>query len=315
LRNLNSRARRLACTLLFSYWLVACASSPQARLLLSEPPDVPSTAELKEVPFYPQQEYHCGPAALAGIYNYRGKVVQPEEVAGLVYIPGLKGSLQVEMAAATRQYGLLAVPLDGQLDSLLHELAAGNPILVLQNLGVDAFPVWHYEIVIGYDLARRQMILRSGLDRRVTRSFSIFEKTWQRADHWALVIVNPDTIPVTVSVETYLGAVIDLEQVGQFASAQQAYTTAIRRWPDNILALIGQANSSYALGDYVTAATAYRQALKIAPENAGLWNNFAYVLAQLGQQEAALSAVKRALEIDPDNANYRSSYLELEQWQ
>ncbi|MCP4470804.1 MAG: PA2778 family cysteine peptidase [Gammaproteobacteria bacterium] len=294
--------------------LTACATSPQTRQLLDNPPAIPQRVELTEVPFFPQQEYHCGPAALAGIINYRGTAVQPDEIARLVYIPELKGSLRVEIVAASRQFGLLPVRLDGMLESLLRELAAGNPVFVLQNLAIDAYPLWHYEILIGYDFEQRYMILRSGVNRRITRPFALFEKTWQRADHWALVLVDSDSIPATASAAAYLDAAIGLEQVGHPRSAHQAYATSLRRWPDNQLAHIGLGNTAYALGEFTDAASAYRRALQIDPDKAEVWNNLAYALARLGERESSLAAIARALELDPDNQNFRDSRAELEDW-
>jgi len=308
---INRRPRRLACAFLLAIFLGACATSPQTRLLLDNPPDLPPVVELTEVPFFPQQQYHCGPAALAGIINFRGVEVTPDEIARRVYIPELQGSLQVEIAAATRHYGLLAVQLDGQLESLLRELAAGNPVFLLQNLALESFPQWHYEILVGYDLTQRHMILRSGVNRRITRSFALFEKTWQRAGHWALVVVNPDTLPPTASAQAYLAAVVEMEQVGGLESARQGYATALRRWPDNLLALGGLGNSAYALGDFAAAESAFRAALAIAPDQAGLWNNLAYALARQGRREASLEAIRQALVLEPGNAAYRASWQEL----
>lgn len=300
--------------LTFLALLTACATSPQTRQLVDDPPAIPQRIELSEVPFFPQQEYHCGPAALAGIINYRGTVVQPDEIARLVYVPELKGSLQVEIVAASRQFGLLPVQLDGKLESLLRELEAGNPVFVLQNLGLDAYPLWHYEIVIGYDFEQRYMILRSGVNRRITRSFALFEKTWQRADHWALVLVDAESIPATASAAAYLDAVIGLEQVGDPRPAHQAYATALRRWPGNLLAHIGLGNTAYALGEYTDAARAYRKALQINPDKAEVWNNLAYAHAQIGERELSLAAIAQAIELDPDNQNFRDSRAELEDW-
>ncbi len=300
--------------LTFLALLTACATSPQTRQLVDDPPAIPQRVELSEVPFFPQQEYHCGPAALAGIINYRGTVVQPDEIARLVYVPELKGSLQVEIVAASRQFGLLPVQLDGKLESLLRELEAGNPVFVLQNLGLDAYPLWHYEIVIGYDFEQRYMILRSGVNRRITRSFALFEKTWQRADHWALVLVDSESIPATASAAAYLDAVIGLEQVGDPRPAHQAYATALRRWPGNLLAHIGLGNTAYALGEYTDAARAYRKALQINPDKAEVWNNLAYAHAQIGERELSLAAIAQAIELDPDNQNFRDSRAELEDW-
>jgi tetratricopeptide (TPR) repeat protein len=315
LKPFDRRARHLACALFLSVYLGACATSPQTRLLLDNPPDVPPRIELAAVPFFPQQEYYCGPAALAGIINYRGTAVMPDQIAELVYVPELKGSLQVEIVAAARQFDLVPVRLDGRLEALLREIAAGNPVFVLQNLALDVYPLWHYEILIGYDLDQRHMILRSGVNRRITRSFALFEKTWQRADHWALALVTPDSIPATASADTYLDAVVDLEQVGRIDTARIAYATALRRWPENLLAHTGLGNSAYAMGEFSAAESAYRAALAIEPQNADVWNNLAYTLAQLGRYEASLQAINRALEIDPDNQNYKDSYSELGNWQ
>ena len=308
------RARLVTCALCLLAYLGGCATSPQTRLLLDNPPDIPQRVELTEVPFFPQQQYHCGPSSLASIINYRGTPVEPDQIAQMIYVPGLKGSLQIEVEAATRQFEMLPVQLDGKLETLLRELAAGNPIFVLQNLGLDAVPVWHYEVVVGYDLGERVVVLRSGVNARVLRSFTLFEKTWQRADYWALAVVSVDSIPATASADTYLEAVVGMEQVGRLESANHAYSTALRRWPENMLAYIGLGNSYYAMGEFVAAETAYRSALMIDPQKAEVWNNLAYVLAQLGRHESSMDAIDRALKLEPDNQNFRDSYNELVNW-
>lgn len=292
----------------------ACAGSPQTRLLLESPPDIPRRLELSEVPFFPQTQYHCGPAALASIISFRGTTVDPDQITPLIYVPGLQGSLQTEVISATRQFDLLPVPIEPELKSILRELAAGNPVFVLQNLGLDSLPVWHYEVVIGYDLDERMMILRSGVNRRVLRAFALFEKTWQRAGYWALAIVSADSIPSTASAEAYVSAAVDMEQVGRIETAHRAYLAASQRWPDSLLALIGLGNTAYELGDYAAAELAYKSALVINPDKAAIWNNLSYALAQLGMREPSLAAIQRALVLEPDNANFRDSLAELTNW-
>jgi tetratricopeptide (TPR) repeat protein len=230
-------------------------------------------------------------------------------------VPELRGSLQIEIVSASRQFDLLPVQLDGRLESLLREIAGGNPIFVLQNLGLDSIPVWHYEVVVGYDLGKRIMVLHSGTDRPVQRSFALFEKTWQRAGHWALAIVPADLIPNTASASAYLDAVMGLEEVGRTESAHIAYATALQRWPNNLLAHTGLGNSAYAMGEFAAAKSAYRAALKIDPERAEIWNNLAFTLAQLGHYAASMDAINRALELDPANHNFQQSYSELADWQ
>ena len=52
-----------------------------------------------------------------------------------LYIPARKGSVQIEMLAAPRRYGMVSYALEPQLDDVLREVAAGNPVVVLQNYG------------------------------------------------------------------------------------------------------------------------------------------------------------------------------------
>ena len=309
-RKING-ARLRACILLICTFAAGCATSPQTRQLLDNPPAVPPRVELVDVPFFPQQEYHCGPAALATVISYRGVAVEPDQIAPMVFVPGLKGSLQAEVVAAARQFDMLPVTLDGTLESLMREVDAGNPVFVLQNLGLDAIPVWHYEVVVGYDFDERVMIMRSGVNRRLTRPFAPFEKTWQRAGHWALAITPPDRVPPTADAKAFLDAVIGMEAVGRTRSANRGYRSALRRWPDNLLAHTGRGNTAYAMGEFADAEAAYRAALAIDPERAEVWNNLAYALAELGRHEASMDAIRRALELDPDNPNFRDSLNEL----
>ncbi len=83
-----------------------------------------------------------------------------------VFIPGREGSLQLEMVAAARRHGMLVYPLQGGLESVLEEVAAGNPVLVLQNQAFSWWPRWHFAVVVGFDRERRELVLRSGITRR-----------------------------------------------------------------------------------------------------------------------------------------------------
>ena len=73
-------------------------------------------------------------------------------MAAAVYTPGREGTLASDMIAAARRNGRVAVPVTS-LPALLAELAAGNPVIVFQNLGLGFVPRWHYAVAFGYDLA------------------------------------------------------------------------------------------------------------------------------------------------------------------
>jgi hypothetical protein len=75
--------------------------------------DLPPKHELKVVPFYPQEEYQCGPASLAMTLAWSGLPIDPDALTSQVFTPSLKGSLPPAMVAATRRQGRVAYPVSG----------------------------------------------------------------------------------------------------------------------------------------------------------------------------------------------------------
>jgi len=130
-----------------------------AELRRALPQGIPESTELREVPFFPQEAYQCGPASLATVLAASGVKVTPEDLLPQVYLPERKGSLQVEMLAAARRHGVVSYQLAPRFEDLLRELAAGNPVIVLQNLSVG--DGWHYAVAVGYDYDGGRLVLRS----------------------------------------------------------------------------------------------------------------------------------------------------------
>lgn len=280
---------RLIALLGLTALLSACAGRP----LITDPhqlQDLPPEALLTEVPFHAQDEYQCGPAALAMMLNHQGLSDTPDSLVERVYVPAREGSLQVEMVAAARERDLLAYPLDGKIESVLREVAAGNPVLVMQNLALNWYPQWHYAVVIGYDLEQEVMILHSGLNADQREPFRLFGKTWARADNWARVMLPPGQLPATAEPLPYLTAASELEQTGRLTSARTAYETALNQWPDQPAARFGLGNVAWARGQREEAA---RHFLQLTQEHPGLavgWNNLAVTLDALDCKETAAQA-------------------------
>lgn len=277
--------------------LAGCATPPQTQRLLSEPEAFRAPVELKEVPFFPQEDYQCGPAALAMVLNWTGVQVHPDTLTPQVYVPERKGSLQAEMVAAARRYGRVGYVLRPRLDDLLQEVRAGNPVVVLENLTFNWYPTWHYAVVIGYDIGRREIILRSGRTQRMVLALRTFEYMWRRGNHWALVVMPPDRIPETAEENAYLQAVVGLERVQRLDEAGTAYRTALERWPDSLGARIGLGNSRYGAGDVKGAEQAFRETVARHPEAGVGFNNLAQVLADQGRWAEAAEAARRAVAI------------------
>ncbi|OIP18313.1 MAG: hypothetical protein CO105_13865 [Comamonadaceae bacterium CG_4_9_14_3_um_filter_60_33] len=275
--------------------LLSGCATPQVALLDARwPVDLPKQAELSQVPFFPQEDYECGPAALAMVANTAGVRVAPETLVEQVYLPGRQGSLQPEMMAATRRQGLLAYPLQPSIEAVMREVAAGNPVLVFQNLAFPIYPVWHYAVVMGYDRARHVLLLHSGRTARMEISLRAFERTWARGQYWAMLALQPGQLPATAEPQVYSAAAATLERTDA-RGAQQAFAAALQRWPDERAALLGAGNSAYALGQREDAAKAYRQTVVKHPDFADGWNNLAQVLMELGRRAEASQAIARAV--------------------
>jgi len=278
---------------------VSCAhfSHELNSLAVSE---LPGSVEIPSVPFYPQGTYQCGPAAMAMVLQWTKANVSPQDLIPKVFVPEKKGSLQPALISAARRYNRLAYPIKG-VEALLKELAAGHPVIVLQNLGLQWFPRWHYSVPIGYNLAKGIFILHSGKEARRRMSWTLFMRTWKRADYWGLVVLPSGQLPASAVEQSYLRAVLGLEKARQFKGAAAAYTAALERWHSSLGALMGLGNCRYALGDLIGAEHAFRHAAEAHPRSGASFNNLAHVLAEQGRYNEALQMAIRAVDIGGTN--------------
>ena len=305
----NRRASALACALVCSALLLAGCATPRVASLQQQWPEaLPAAASLGDVPFYPQEDYHCGPAALAMAAAAAGVRLQPEQLAGQVYVPGRQGSLQVEMFAAGRRHGLLSYRLKPTIETLLEEVAAGNPVIVLQNLSFSFAPVWHYAVVIGYDRGGNILRLHSGRTEKMEMSLYAFERTWARADNWAMLLLPPARLPATAEPESYAASAAALERSAPDA-AKIAYATGLQKWPAHSTLWLGAGNIAYGQGQLDAAIQAYRQLTNLNPGFADGWNNLAQALLDQGKPRDADAAIKRAVSL---GGTRLPRYLELQ---
>ena len=278
--------------------LGGCASSPDAvRNLPNE-----ASVELEGTPFYPQERYECGPAALTTTLVASGVDANLDDIVDAVFLPGREGSLQIELVAAARQYDRLPYVIDGTLAAIQGELETGRPVLVLQNLGVAAIPRWHYAVVVGIDVEAGDIVLRSGTERRRTTPVMTFLRTWRRGDYWGIVLLRPDELPATVDRRRYLSTITALEETGRHEAAAEAWRTAVTHWPTDSIALFGLANAEYRLGNRKAAVAGLRALLDIDAGHIAARNNLAWVLAEQGRFEEARQEIAKALQLNEDAA-------------
>ena len=278
--------------------LGGCVSLPQSEALRLGAAELAPRARLDAVPFFAQEEHQCGPAALAMALHAAGLAVSPATLSEQIYLPAREGSLQVEMLAGARRHGLLAYQLAPEMKDVLAEVAAGNAVIVLQNLGLFASrPYWHYAVVIGYDLERNEILLHSGSTARRAMSFGLFEFLWMDGGRWAMVALPPARMPASAREAPYAGAAAALERTGRSAEAYLAYSALQRRWPANLIGLMGLGNTAHALGRIAEAEQWFRRAASLHPSAAAAFNNLAQTLADQGRFDAALEAAHQAVSL------------------
>ena len=292
--SINQGLLRIIVSAALAMILAGCASRPEwpQTDTLEHAAGVDQRRVLEHVPFYAQERYQCGPASLAMMLNSRGLNTHPEVLRELVYLPERKGSLKVELVAAARAHGQLVYPLE--------EVAAGNPVLVMQNLRLDWWPQWHFAVVIGFDAEERSIVLHTDTRERHEETLEVFTATWNRAENWAAVMLPPDQLPATAAPLRYLMSANDLETTGRTLAAATAYQTAEQAWPDQPAAIMGQGNIAWQQGDAKLATQHYLRLTRRFPAVAAGWNNLAHSLAALGCVPAAETAARCAAAISPE---------------
>jgi hypothetical protein len=289
------RTARLCAGFFYCLLLAGCAQLvPQTIALRTGWPEgVPPTIEWTGVPFFPDEDYNCGPATLASVLKYTGVDVSIKPLISQVFLPSRQGSLQVEMLAAPRHYGWISYQLQPRYPDLLREVAAGNPVIVLQDVG-PLFTQWHYAVVNGFDYPSGTLYMRSGTRPREKIPFTYFERTWIKGGYWAMVAMPPDRIPVTATEDRWMSAVLAMTRTGGAESATKAYAAALKRWPDNLPAAIGLANEYHSHGDFPGAVKVLKTAQQRHPQSVIVINNLAQALSDQGRNAEALATIGKA---------------------
>ena len=143
---------------------------------------------IQNVPFFPQEDYQCGPASLASVLKYLGVPVTPDDVAKAIYSTSARGTLNIDMALYAHSRGLEASQYKGGLDDLKEKIASGRPLIVLVDYGFSVFQANHFMVVIGY--GNEAVVVNSGKQEKKFISFDDFMKSWERTGYWTLLVTR-----------------------------------------------------------------------------------------------------------------------------
>jgi hypothetical protein len=272
--------------------LLAGCSLDKPRL--ADEPGRPLRVRVAGVPFHPQDGFRCGPAGMAMMLGWAGVEVMPSSLAGQFY--GEPKDPRTTLVDTARRYGRFAYPIAGS-DALISELAAGHPVLVLENLGVASEPIWNCMVAVGYDRQAGRVALNSGGEPGKTMSVSLLERLWAETNGWGMVVLRPGDLPATATRPAFLDAARGLEKSGNYWEAVRAYDTALSQWPSDPEAMMGLGSSLYLLGDPHGAAEAFQTAAKLAKDPKPALEALAHIQAELARRDDAVASADKVTPI------------------
>lgn len=216
-KSLAAALRRLLVACMVAASLSGCASQPPASLQA-----LPQRVELGSVPFYRGNANHSGAMALAALLSQQGVQVTPGLLDKPLGLPEGAESLQTSIPRAAREYGLVVYPLEPRLEALLAQVAAGHPVLLRYQEGSAFWSEPRYALLVGYDRYKSRMLLRSGMNRRLSMTFDDFGSAWAKEGSWAVLVQPPRQLPAQVDRQRWLQAADELSRAGQELAARQA---------------------------------------------------------------------------------------------
>src|SRR4029077_19724477 len=94
----ESMKRSLLCLYLLWLLVLTGCGSPAIgpnEALLDKPK--PGTHLISNVPFFPQEDYYCGPSALASLLTYYGHPTTQTDIAQEIFLPRQFGTLSMDL--------------------------------------------------------------------------------------------------------------------------------------------------------------------------------------------------------------------------
>ena len=145
----------------------------------------PGTFVISGVPFLTQEEETCGPSSLAMLLRFHGKEAATRSLVEETRTAGLRGTLITDLAAASRRRGVPAEVSDLDLAGLRRRILAGEPVILLVDLGTWVWSRPHY--LIAYGVTPAGVVAHSGRTEGAIIPYDTLEGEWAKMGHLAIV--------------------------------------------------------------------------------------------------------------------------------
>ena len=163
-----------------------CAGGRTAAIPALPPAAAGATHVIEGVPFLPQEEETCGPSSLAMLLRFHGKEAATRELVEETRTAGLRGTLITDLAAAARRRGVEAGVADLDLPGLRRRILAGEPVILLVDLGTWVWSRPHY--LVAYGVTADGVVAHSGRSEATVIPYDSLEAQWAKMGHLAIVI-------------------------------------------------------------------------------------------------------------------------------
>ncbi len=146
----------------------------------------PFSTIIAGVPFLPQEDDTCGPSSLAMVLGFLGNEVSTQEIVRETRTEGLKGTLITDLAGAARRRGFAAEVADLDLQRLRERISAGDPVILLVDLGVWSWSRPHY--LVAYGWTPEGVVAHSGRERGKVIPFAALDAQWAKMGRLAILV-------------------------------------------------------------------------------------------------------------------------------
>ncbi|HOA83708.1 MAG TPA: C39 family peptidase [Thermodesulfovibrio thiophilus] len=143
---------------------------------------------INSVPFFPSEDFQCGPSSLATVLNFLGMEITPDEIAKDIYSKGARGTSDFDMIIFAQKRGFKAVQYTGSIEDIKEKIQADKPLIVMTDEGYWFYRKYHFMVVVGF--SDDFVIVNSGTEMNKKIKIHDFLKKWRKTDFWTLLITR-----------------------------------------------------------------------------------------------------------------------------
>ncbi|MCS7163856.1 MAG: C39 family peptidase [Thermodesulfovibrio sp.] len=141
---------------------------------------------INSVPFFPSNDFQCGPASLAMILNFLGAKITVDEIAKEIYSKEARGTSDFDMILFAQKRGFKVLNYRGSIEDIKEKIKENKPLIVMTDEGYWFYKKYHFMVVLGFD--DKNIIVNSGKKMHEKINIKEFKKKWSKAGYWTLLI-------------------------------------------------------------------------------------------------------------------------------